>query len=55
MSAWQNLFVPAPVLTALAEKGFTSPTPIQALTLAPAIRDRMDVIGAAETVSRIIR
>ncbi|KAK2167677.1 hypothetical protein LSH36_25g03069 [Paralvinella palmiformis] len=51
MSAWQNLFVPAPVLTALAEKGFTSPTPIQALTLAPAIRDRMDVIGAAETGS----
>ena len=51
MSAWKDLFVPVPVLQALAEQGFTAPTPIQTLALPPAIRDKMDIIGAAETVS----
>lgn len=49
VSAWKNLFVPSPVLKALSSLGFGSPTPIQALALPPAIRDRLDVLGAAET------
>lgn len=49
MSAWKDLFVPPPVLRALSSLGFGSPTPIQALCLPPAIRDRMDILGAAET------
>ncbi|XP_071354991.1 ATP-dependent RNA helicase DDX24 [Trachinotus anak] len=51
MGAWKDLFVPSPVLTALSSLGFGSPTPIQALALPPAIRDRMDILGAAETGS----
>lgn len=49
VSAWKDLFVPSPVLKALSSLGFGSPTPIQALALPPAIRDRMDILGAAET------
>lgn len=49
VSAWKDLFVPPTVLKALSSLGFGSPTPIQALTLPPAIRDRMDILGAAET------
>lgn len=49
MGAWRDLFVPSPVLQALSSLGFSSPTPIQALVLPPAIRDRMDILGAAET------
>ncbi|KAM7375837.1 hypothetical protein PAMP_005604 [Pampus punctatissimus] len=51
VSAWKNLFVPSAVLKALSSLGFGSPTPVQALTLPPAIRDRMDILGAAETGS----
>ncbi|XP_058511243.1 ATP-dependent RNA helicase DDX24 [Ochotona princeps] len=51
VSAWKDLFVPKPVLRALSFLGFSAPTPIQALTLAPAIRDKLDVLGAAETGS----
>ncbi|KAM8917550.1 ATP-dependent RNA helicase DDX24 [Spinachia spinachia] len=51
VSAWKDLFVPAPVLKALSSLGFSSPSPIQALALPPAIRDRMDILGAAETGS----
>lgn len=49
VSAWKDLFVPAPVLKALSSLGFGSPTAIQALTLPSAIRDRKDILGAAET------
>lgn len=49
VSAWKDLFVPSSVLKALSSLGFESPTPIQALALPPAIRDHMDVLGAAET------
>nr|XP_031535220.1 ATP-dependent RNA helicase DDX24 isoform X3 [Vicugna pacos] len=49
VSAWKDLFVPKPVLRALSFLGFSAPTPIQALTLAPAIRDKLDILGAAET------
>ncbi|XP_054684046.1 ATP-dependent RNA helicase DDX24 [Grus americana] len=51
VSAWKNLFVPEPVLQALSYLGFSAPTPIQALALPSAIRDNMDVLGAAETGS----
>ncbi|XP_036449350.1 ATP-dependent RNA helicase DDX24 [Colossoma macropomum] len=51
ISAWKDLFVPAPVLKALSKLGFSAPTPIQALALPPAIRDHMDILGAAETGS----
>uniref|UniRef100_A0A096LZ47 ATP-dependent RNA helicase n=1 Tax=Poecilia formosa TaxID=48698 RepID=A0A096LZ47_POEFO len=51
VSAWKDLFVPSAVLKALSSLGFTSPTPIQTLALPPAIRDRMDILGAAETGS----
>uniref|UniRef100_A0A8C9LLD1 ATP-dependent RNA helicase n=1 Tax=Piliocolobus tephrosceles TaxID=591936 RepID=A0A8C9LLD1_9PRIM len=51
VSAWKDLFVPRLVLRALSFLGFSAPTPIQALTLAPAIRDRLDILGAAETGS----
>lgn len=49
VSAWRDLFVPKAVLRALSFLGFSAPTPIQALTLAPAIRDKLDILGAAET------
>ncbi|NWI99931.1 DDX24 helicase, partial [Crypturellus undulatus] len=51
VSAWKDLFVPAPVLQALSYLGFSAPTAIQALSLPSAIRDNMDVLGAAETGS----
>lgn len=49
VSAWKGLFVPKQVLRALSFLGFSAPTPIQAFTLAPAIRDKLDILGAAET------
>lgn len=49
VSAWKDLFVPEQVLKALGKLGFSAPTPIQALALPPAIRDHLDVLGAAET------
>ncbi|NWQ80577.1 DDX24 helicase, partial [Columbina picui] len=51
VSAWKDLFVPEPVLRALSYLGFSAPTPIQVLALPSAIRDNMDVLGAAETGS----
>lgn len=49
VSAWKDLFVPSPVLKALSSLGFSAPTAIQALALPSAIRDRKDILGAAET------
>jgi ATP-dependent RNA helicase DDX24/MAK5 len=37
-------------MTALAEIGFSAPTQVQAECLPAAIRDRRDIIGAAQTV-----
>ena len=54
VSAWKDLFVPKPVLRALSFLGFSAPTPLQALTLAPAIRDKLDILGAAETGKGIL-
>ncbi|KFP78500.1 ATP-dependent RNA helicase DDX24, partial [Apaloderma vittatum] len=54
VSAWKDLFVPEPVLRALSYLGFSAPTPIQALALPSAIRDNMDVLGAAETGKNLL-
>uniref|UniRef100_A0A673YFI1 ATP-dependent RNA helicase n=1 Tax=Salmo trutta TaxID=8032 RepID=A0A673YFI1_SALTR len=51
VTAWKDLFVPDQVLKALSSLGFGSPTAIQTLALPPAIRDHMDIVGAAETGS----
>ncbi|GAB1600477.1 ATP-dependent RNA helicase DDX24-like [Argonauta hians] len=51
MAAWTHLPVPQPVLQALAEKGFTEPTPIQNECLIPAIQYKQDIVGAAATGS----
>ena len=50
MEGWKGLFVPPVLLRALKDLGFMAPTLIQALTLPAAIRDRKDILGAAETV-----
>lgn len=43
--------VPQPILRAIAEKGFKSPTEIQSRTLPAAIMGKKDILGAAETGS----
>ena len=53
MSAWEVLGVPKEVQRGLSEQSFTTPTPIQTLSLPPAIFHHRDIIGAAETVSSI--
>ena len=50
-SKWQEFGLPTPILRAIDELGFESPTEIQRLSIQAAYRDRMDVLGAAETVS----
>lgn len=51
MSEWRNLFVPDVLIETLEELKFVTPTPIQSLAIPSAIRDHMDILGAAETVS----
>lgn len=51
MSAWSRFCLHPKLEAALAAQGFSSPTPIQDAVLLPAIRDRRDVIGAAQTGS----
>ncbi|KRX74796.1 ATP-dependent RNA helicase DDX24 [Trichinella sp. T6] len=51
LKKWQELFVPEEILHALDDLQYFEPTPIQALCLPPAIRDRLDILGAAETGS----
>nr|XP_033197121.1 ATP-dependent RNA helicase DDX24 isoform X2 [Bombus vancouverensis nearcticus] len=48
---WYMLGVPTPVIKALKDQQFHEPTPIQALTLPPAILGHRDIVGAAETGS----
>ncbi|KAL9960204.1 hypothetical protein ACROYT_G033626, partial [Oculina patagonica] len=50
-SAWEVLGVPKEVQRGLGDQGFTSPTPIQTLSMPPAIFHHRDIIGAAETGS----
>ena len=51
MLAWQGLGLGSGVIAAIAGLGFEEPTPIQRDCLLPAIRDRRDIIGAAQTVN----
>lgn len=51
MGEWSDLCVPPTLLASLSQLGFTSPTPIQRAVLPCAIRDRRDIMGAAETAS----
>ncbi|XP_059172236.1 ATP-dependent RNA helicase DDX24-like [Physella acuta] len=51
MSQWKNLYVPDVFLKALQEQRFENPTKIQTIALPSAIRDRKDILGAAETGS----
>ncbi|CDW57157.1 ATP dependent RNA helicase DDX24 [Trichuris trichiura] len=48
---WIHLCVPDPILRALSDMKFFHPTPIQQACLPSAIRDGMDILGAAETGS----
>jgi len=50
-SAWDALGVPKEVQSALGDQGFTIPTPIQTLSIPPALFHHRDIIGAAETGS----
>jgi ATP-dependent RNA helicase DDX24/MAK5 len=51
MSAWERFDLHPELVKSLARRGFSAPTPIQDAVLEPAIRDRRDVIGAAQTGS----
>ena len=55
ISAWSQFDLHAQIAAAIAQAGFAQPTPIQEQCLLPAIRDRRDVIGAAQTVSASLR
>jgi ATP-dependent RNA helicase DDX24/MAK5 len=48
--AWSDLHVSDNIIRSLVEQNFLEPTPIQCLTLPAAIDERLDIIGAAETV-----
>ena len=54
MPAWQGLGLNPGVIAAIAGLGFEEPTPIQRECLLPAIRDRRDIIGAAQTVNSAV-
>jgi hypothetical protein len=53
MSAWLEPYpnLHLSLVKALCDLGFERPTPIQAQTLGPALRDRKNILGAAETGS----
>ncbi|CCD71883.1 ATP-dependent RNA helicase [Caenorhabditis elegans] len=52
ISAWKQFyFLPNEVLEAIEQMGFSEPTEIQSAVLPAAVRDRQDVLGAAETGS----
>lgn len=51
VSMWEDFFLLDGILDQLAKAGFSAPTQIQAECLPAAIRDRRDIIGAAQTVS----
>ena len=51
MEAWREMGVPLPIIKALKDLGFTSPTVIQQQAIPVAMDTTSDIIGAAETVS----
>lgn len=50
VSAWDDFQLDSQITGALAKMGFSTPTHVQAECIPAAIRDRRDVIGAAQTV-----
>lgn len=54
VSAWKDYFLQDEILSALSRLGFSAPTHIQAECLPAAIRDRRDIIGAAQTVRLLL-
>ncbi|KAJ1372829.1 hypothetical protein KIN20_035111 [Parelaphostrongylus tenuis] len=48
---WKEFYLPDPILKAIMDMGFENPTEIQRQVLPMALRDRCDVLGAAETGS----
>ena len=50
ISSWKHLQLAPQIEAAIEQLGFSMPTPIQEDALLPAIRDRRDIIGAAQTV-----
>ncbi|KAK6026701.1 DEAD/DEAH box helicase [Ostertagia ostertagi] len=50
-SPWDELYLPQPIMWAIRELGFKTPTEIQKQVLPLAVRDHCDVLGAAETGS----
>ena len=55
LGEWESLHTPPPVARALRELGFTTPTAIQREAIPPAIVEKCDIIGAAETVCNFFR
>jgi len=51
MSAWSDILLPKSLLRGLHDQGFFQPTPIQRLVVPDAVRERKNVIGAAQTGS----
>lgn len=51
LDQWSDLSIPPNIHKAIAELGFKEPTPIQRLAIPAALRDRLDVLGAAPTGS----
>lgn len=51
LSAWAEFELHPLILVGLSRQGFKTPTPVQARCLHPALRQRKDVVGAAETGS----
>ncbi|KAK6739641.1 hypothetical protein RB195_008251 [Necator americanus] len=49
--SWDDLYLPESILQAIKDMGFRYPTEIQRHVLPFAVRDRCDVLGAAETGS----
>ncbi|BDQ38798.1 RNA helicase [Pseudodesulfovibrio nedwellii] len=49
MSSFKELGLSAATLTALESKGFTNPTPIQALTIPMLLDGSVDIVGQAQT------
>lgn len=51
LASWSNLDVPDEILKALDELKFYEPTPIQIAAIPAAMRDKLDILGAAATGS----
>lgn len=51
MTAWEDYHLDSRILDGLAAQGFSSPTHIQAECIPAALRDRRDIVGAAQTGS----